>query len=165
VITSALANLQMAMNAGAREAYRMAKQGKLPHIFAWVHPRYKTPWATALTIAVVSWLMLGILGNSESLYINSVTLLWTAAYISAMAGFIVLAVRRTGSWWLTIVPIAAIGMMLYAGATAGTPALIFGGVWIGGGILLMIYNEVRGAHRPTGVVPDWDLESTRGVVE
>jgi amino acid transporter len=165
VITSAVANLQMAMNAGARETYRMAKQGKLPHVFAWVHSRYKTPWATALTIAVLSWIMLAALGNSESLYINSVTILWSAVYISSVLAFIVLVVRRTGKWWLTIVPWAAIGMMLYAGATAGTPALIFGGAWIAGGVLLMIYNELRGKHGKVDAVPEWTLENTRGVGE
>lgn len=150
VVTSALANLQMAMNAGAREAYRMAKEGKLPRMFTWAHPRYKTPWATAFSVTGIGLLLIWLLGDSEALYINSVTLLWVASYTSAAVAFILLAWRQTKSIAILIVPGLAVAMMLYAGATAGGPSLEFGGAWLGAGVVLVIVNELRGRHqRPT----------------
>lgn len=152
VITSALANLQMAMNAGARLVYRMAKEDKMPSLLAWVHPRYKTPWATAITIAVLAWAMLAVFGNSVSLYVNSVTLMWAAAYISTALAFTVLAIRRTGRWWFALLPGAAIAMMVYASATAGTPSLEFGLSWIGSGLVFMLLLELRDRRRPRASV-------------
>ena len=41
------------MVAAPRLSYAMAERGDLPAVFAWVHPRYRTPWVSILAYAVL----------------------------------------------------------------------------------------------------------------
>jgi amino acid transporter len=48
----------------SRTTYAMGREGGLPRIFAWTHPRFKTPWVAILTtmlltLILVSWLAKG----------------------------------------------------------------------------------------------------------
>jgi amino acid transporter len=45
----------------SRTVFAMGREGGLPSVFAWTHPRFKTPWVAilstiALTVILVSWL-------------------------------------------------------------------------------------------------------------
>jgi amino acid transporter len=45
----------------SRTLFAMGREGGLPRVFAWTHPKYKTPWmgviaSIALTIVLVTWL-------------------------------------------------------------------------------------------------------------
>ena len=44
------------MVAAPRLSYAMAERGDLPAVFAWVHPRYRTPWVSILAYAVLVFL-------------------------------------------------------------------------------------------------------------
>ena len=49
----------------SRTAFAMGREGGLPKVFAWTHPRFKTPWVSilvslALTAILVSWLARGV---------------------------------------------------------------------------------------------------------
>jgi amino acid transporter len=48
----------------SRTAFAMGREGGLPRVFAWTHPRFKTPWVAILstillTVILVSWLARG----------------------------------------------------------------------------------------------------------
>ena len=51
-----------------------------------------------------------------------------------------------------LLPGAAIAMMVYASATAGTPSLEFGLSWIGSGLVFMLLLELRDRRRPRASV-------------
>ena len=49
----------------SRTAFAMGREGGLPKVFAWTHPRFKTPWVSiiaslVLTVILVSWLARGV---------------------------------------------------------------------------------------------------------
>jgi amino acid transporter len=48
----------------SRTAFAMGREGGLPRVFAWTHPRFKTPWISilatlALTLILICWLARG----------------------------------------------------------------------------------------------------------
>lgn len=69
--------LNASVMAPARYLYTMARDGVLPKIFAWVHPRRRTPWAS---IAALGALMLILIGTGSIGYIASLSLFATLFY-------------------------------------------------------------------------------------
>ena len=143
VITSSFANMQMSLQAAPRISNRMAKEGHLPSVLARVHQEWKSPWVTTILVAVAAWTMIAIVGGNLLFYINSVGLLWVISYSSAALAFIVLARRAGRSWALALLPLLAMGVMIYAGWTSGPGAIGLGAVWIGLGVVLMLYSYRR----------------------
>jgi amino acid transporter len=51
----------------------MADRGDFPKIFAWVHPRYRTPWVSIIFFAAVGWILAIQAGLLQNLSLSAVS--------------------------------------------------------------------------------------------
>jgi APA family basic amino acid/polyamine antiporter len=94
VVVSALGNLNAILLAGPRLLFAMAQRGVLPRIFAYVHPRFRTPSAAILVVAALG-LALACTGTFRyTLTLTAISKLIT--FIAASAALPVLR-RRAGA--------------------------------------------------------------------
>jgi amino acid transporter len=142
VVTSAVAGLQVSMTAGARTAYRMAKEGHLPSAFGRTNG-YRAPWVSVVTIAGVA---IGFVWykplSSVNFYYNTVVVTLALAYMSALAAFISLMFKRHAIWRaalasvLPMLAFAVLGYLMYsAGAAPADPKDLYQAWYIGVGVL------------------------------
>jgi APA family basic amino acid/polyamine antiporter len=135
--------------AGPRYLFALAEMGKLPPVFAKVHPRYRTPHVAILTQTGVA-LLLMLTGTAEELAVLS-AIARLATYIGTAAAVPVLrrklpatprTIRLPGG---PLIPIAALAICLLFLSAAEKKN------WIAGGIALaigaVIYLVPRGARR------------------
>ncbi len=122
--------------AGPRYLYALAQTGKLPPLFARIHPRYRTPYVAILTQTVVA-LLLVLTGTAEELAVLSV-IARLATYIGTVLAVPVLR-RKLPSTPRTIrlpggpaIPIAALVICLLFLSAAEKKN------WIAGGIALAL---------------------------
>jgi amino acid transporter len=133
VIASAIANAMAAQAAVSRILFAMARDGKLPAILAKVHPRYKTPYVSTLSVAVVS-LLVGLL------FANRVDDLTLIVNFGALTGFILLHLsvinhylirQRSGAWLRHLVfPLIGTFIIAYVLYEMDRAAKILGLGWI-----------------------------------
>jgi amino acid transporter len=132
----------------SRTAFAMGREGGLPRVFAWTHPRFKTPWVSiiaslALTVILVSWLArgtwndpftyfafmattatFGILGTYVLVALGGMAFFWRTRRASAVAYNLVLDV---------VLPVAAIvvcGATIYWSITPRPPKPISYSIWV-----------------------------------
>jgi APA family basic amino acid/polyamine antiporter len=135
--------------AGPRYLYALAEMGKLPPVFAKVHPRFRTPHVAILTQTGVA-LLLMLTGTAEELAVLSATAR-LATYIGTAAAVPVLrrklpaterTIRLPGG---PLIPVAALAICLLFLSAAEKKN------WIAGGIALAvgaaIYLVPRGGRR------------------
>jgi amino acid transporter len=138
VIASAIANAIAAQAAVSRILFAMARDGKLPAILARIHPRYKTPYVSTLSVALVS-LLVGLCFSAR------VDDLSRIVNFGALTSFLLLHlavinhyfIRKKSGDWLrhVLVPLmgaAVIGFVLYE---MDRSAKIMGACWIAAGIV------------------------------
>jgi amino acid transporter len=138
VIASAIANAMAAQAAVSRILFAMARDGKLPAIFAKVHPRYKTPYVSTLCVAVVS-LLVGLL------FANRVDDLTLIVNFGALTGFVLLHLsvinhylirQRSGDWLRHLIfPLIGMFIIVFVLYEMDRAAKILGLGWIVIGIL------------------------------
>lgn len=97
VLFASAATLNTILAGLPRIFYGMAKDGMLPRIFAYLHPRYKEPWAgiaLAAVIAIVGAIWLD--GDVPSIIaqILAAVAAWIFAYLLVNISVVVLRVRR-----------------------------------------------------------------------
>jgi amino acid transporter len=137
VIASAIANAIAAQAAVSRILFAMARDGKLPAILARIHPRYKTPYVSTVSVALVS-LLVGLCFSAR------VDDLSRIVNFGALTSFLLLHlavinhyfIRKKSGDWLrhVLVPLmgaAVIGFVLYE---MDRSAKIMGACWIAVGI-------------------------------
>jgi len=143
VISSAMAGLQVSMTAGARTAYRMAQEGRLPGAFGGTN-RYRAPWVSVVVIAAIAIAFVWYKPLSDvTFYYNTVVVTLALAYMSALAAFIRLMFARhsvgraaTASV-LPLLAIAVLGYLMYsAGAEPAEPKDKYQAWYIGVGVLI-----------------------------
>lgn len=131
--------------AGSRYLYALAERGRLPSVFAAVHPRFRTPWI-ALTTQTAVALPLALTGTFAELAALSVVARM-ATYIGTAAAVPVLrrkmpdaprTVRLPGGATIPIAALAVCGVFLSSATTrnlvAGAVALAVGAViYVAGG--------------------------------
>jgi len=79
-----------------RMLYGMAAAGELPRVFAWIHPRYRTPWVGILFMGTtILGFFVGGIANSPNLvqYILAACCSWLVCYIVAHLDVMVLRWR------------------------------------------------------------------------
>jgi amino acid transporter len=145
--------------AGPRYLYALAENGRLPRVFAKIHPRYRTPYVAILTQcgialgliaidAVLHALRPGALGVAEELAVLS-TIARLATYIGTCLAVPVLrrklpasprTVRLPGG---PVIPVAALVICLLFLSAAETKNFVAGGIALAVGAV--IYAS-RGRH-------------------
>jgi amino acid transporter len=137
VIASAIANAMAAQAAVSRILFAMARDGKLPAILAKVHPRYKTPYVSTLSVAGVS-LLVGLL------FANRVDDLTLIVNFGALTGFVLLHLsvinhylirRRSGDWLRHLIfPVIGMLIIVYVLYEMDRAAKLLGLGWIAIGV-------------------------------
>jgi amino acid transporter len=132
----------------SRTAFAMGREGGLPKVFAWTHPRFKTPWVSilaslALTVILVTWLAhatwndpftyfafmattatFGILGTYILVSLGGMAYFWRTRAASEVAYNVVFDVV------LPIVAIVVCGLTIYWSIFPRPPAPISYSVWV-----------------------------------
>ncbi len=65
IVAIGIANIMNAQTATARMLYGMGRDGVIPKIFGKVHPKYKTPWASAIFVGAGSLIIVLLLSMSQ----------------------------------------------------------------------------------------------------
>jgi amino acid transporter len=153
VIASAIANAMAAQAAVSRILFAMARDGKLPSILAKVHPRYRTPYVSTLSVGVVSFLV-GIL------FADRVDNLTRIVNFGALSGFVLLHLsvvshyfyrRRSGDWLRHLIfPLTGLAIIVYVLYEMDRTAKVLGACWIGIGALYYLFQVRR--QRPSYVM-------------
>ena len=143
VISSAMAGLQVSMNAGARTAYRMAQEGHVLKAFGNTN-RYQAPWVAVVVIAVIAIGFVWYKPLSDvTFYYNTVVVTLALSYISALAAFIrimfsrLTVLRAMAASVLPLFAIAVLGYLMYsAGAEPADPKDKYQAWYIGAAVLV-----------------------------
>ena len=138
VIASAIANAIAAQAAVSRILFAMARDGKLPAILARIHPRYKTPYVSTMSVALVS-LLVGLCFSTR------VDDLSRIVNFGALTSFLLLHlavinhyfIRRKSGDWLrhVLVPLMGAGVIGFVLYEMDRSAKIMGACWIAAGIV------------------------------
>ena len=132
----------------SRTAFAMGREGGLPKMFAWTHPRFHTPWVSilttmGLTAILVSWLAkgtwdnpftffgflattatFGILGTYILVALAGMAFFWRMREVTALAW---------NAFWDVLVPVGAIvicGLTIYWSVFPRPPAPISYAPWV-----------------------------------
>lgn len=75
-----------------RMLYGLAREGMLPSIFGYIHPRFRTPWVSIGVVFVLIVMVLLTFADSDAILalILIATVIWLASYILAQVDVIVL---------------------------------------------------------------------------
>ena len=98
-LCATMSTLNTVMASVARLLYGMAREGQVPRIFGYLHPRYRVPWAGVMLTAVV---FLGVLLTGITMVDQIVVLIlagstcWFVAYILIDLSHIVLRLKYPG---------------------------------------------------------------------
>jgi amino acid transporter len=163
VISSAMAGLQVSMTAGARTAYRMAQEGRLPRALGATN-RHRAPWASVGMIAAVAIGFVWYKPLSDvTFYYNTVVVTLALAYMSALAAFIRLMfarqplLRALAASVLPLLAIGVLGFLMYsAGADPAEPKDKYQAWYIGiavlvSGVLIVMIGKSRSKRQNSGV--------------
>ena len=146
VIATGIANAMAGQAAVSRILFAMARDGKLPHWLARVHPRYKTPYNSTLLVGAlslaVSWLLTERLQD-----------LTRVVNFGALTGFLLLHtavvnhyMRRmqSGDWFRYLLcPAAGFAVIAYVLYQMDIRAKILGACWLAtGAIYYLVLTRV-----------------------
>ncbi|HET7573217.1 MAG TPA: APC family permease [Gaiellaceae bacterium] len=139
----------------SRTAFAMGREGGLPRLFAWTHPRFNTPWVSilstlGLTLVLVSWLAKGTWDNPFTFF----AFMATTATFGILATYILVSLAGMTYFWRTrgtatvaynalldvVLPVGAIvicGLTIYWSITPRPPAPISYSLWVALGWLAL----------------------------
>jgi amino acid transporter len=147
------ANSLVAQVATSRLLYAMARDRQLPSFLARISAKHKVPTNATFVVAVIS-LVLGLYMWSRD---DGITLMSTLVNFGAMTAFLALHVSvfwhhvvRNGSRdWLRhlVFPLLGFLILLYVVINANIAAQVLGFIWLGIGVLILIFLYVSG-RRP-----------------
>jgi len=145
VLASAIANAMAAQAAVSRILFAMARDGKLPAIFAKVHPRFKTPYVSTLSTALVS-LLVGLF------FAERVDDLTSVVNFGALTGFVLLhlsvirhyLIREASGDWLRhgVFPLLGLLIIAFVLYEIDRAAKVLGACWIALGVLYYLVLAV-----------------------
>jgi amino acid transporter len=141
VIASGIANAMAAQSAVSRILFAMARDGKLPVLFAKVHPRYRTPYVSTLIVGGVSFVV-GLF------FANRIDELSSIVNFGALTGFLLLHLAvinhyfirgRSGDWLRhLLLPLGGLLVIAYVLFEMDTAAKLMGACWIAAGVVYFV---------------------------
>jgi amino acid transporter len=144
------ANSLVAQAATSRLLFAMARDRQLPSFLAKVHPTRRVPVNATLLVAAVS-LVLGVYMSQRE---DGITLLSTLVNFGALFAFLLLHVsvvwhyigrQKSRDWWRhLVVPVIGFAILGYVIINANVAAQRLGFVWLGIGLVLLIFLVVTG---------------------
>src|SRR3712207_2549555 len=147
------ANSLVAQAATSRLLFAMARDRQLPSILAKVDPKHRVPVNATLVVAIIS-LALGIYMSQRD---DGITLLSTLVNFGALSAFLLLHVSvvwhfivrgKSRNWALhLVVPVIGFAILAYVVYNAQVAAQELGFVWLGIGVLLLVFLLATG-RRP-----------------
>jgi amino acid transporter len=136
-----------AQAATARLLFSMARDGKLPHHFARVHPKRKVPSVAILLVAAVTVVLAVTLANSLALIASVIS-------FGALLGFLMLhasviahyVIRKRSHDYLRYLVAPIVGMVLVGYVIWNSPdnAKIVGSLWLLAGLILLGVLRIMG---------------------
>jgi amino acid transporter len=136
------------MVAAPRLSFAMAERGDLPAIFAWVHPRWRTPWVSIISYAILVFLLSQQGGLLRNISLATVSRLLTYGLVCAALPVL----RRREAAAGASIPPAAFSVP-YGGAIAAVGViasltLVFRmtpteAVWLGGVSVVALLHWLR----------------------
>ncbi|HZD86499.1 MAG TPA: APC family permease [Gaiellaceae bacterium] len=86
----------------SRTAFAMGREGGLPKVFAWTHPRFNTPWVSiiaslGLTAVLVAWLARGTWNDAFTYF----AFMATTATFGILATYILVSLAGMAYFWRT----------------------------------------------------------------
>jgi amino acid transporter len=139
----------------SRTAFAMGREGGLPKVFAWTHPRFNTPWVAilstmALTLVLTSWLARGTWNDPFTYF----AFMATTATFGILGVYILVALGGAAYFWRmraaaavtynatldVVLPAGAIvicGLTIYWSIFPRPPAPISYAPYVAGGWLLV----------------------------
>ena len=154
----------------SRTLYAMGREGGLPRVFAWTHPRFKTPWVSiigslVLTVILVSWLARGVWNDPFTYF----AFMATTATFGILGMYILVALGGMTYFWRTratsavaynvlwdiLLPVIAIvvcGLTIYWSITPRPPKPISYSIWValvwlGLGLLYLLVLHLRSPEK------------------
>jgi amino acid transporter len=144
------ANSLVAQAATSRLLFAMARDRQLPSMLAKVDPKHRVPVNATLVVATIS-LALGIYMSQRD---DGITLLSTLVNFGALSAFLLLhvsvvwhfVVRQKSRNWLLhlVVPVIGFAILAYVVYNAQVAAQELGFVWLGIGVLLLVFLLATG---------------------
>lgn len=94
-VLAAASSVSAILAAVPRMLYGLARDGMLPRIFAWVHPKFHTPWVAVFAVTAVIVTSIITIADSGSILtlILIATVMWLLSYILAQVDVVVLRRR------------------------------------------------------------------------
>ncbi|KXH84149.1 porin [Sporosarcina sp. HYO08] len=130
----------------SRLLYSMARDKKLPAVFAKVHPKYQTPYTSTIIVAIISLIV-------ATLFTSQMDNLTAIVNFGALTGFMLLHLsvinyfmrqRKSNDYMNHLVfPIIGLIIIGYVWISLAPLAKIIGGIWIAIGAIYMIYLKMK----------------------
>jgi amino acid transporter len=173
VITSAFIAALAGVHLTARTFFAMGREGGLPRVFAWTHPRFRSPWVGIALALVITFLLDLILGRhwnhpapNPFTYVQFMAL---TATLAILAVYILVALSGMLFFWRTrasqnvgynvvldvVLPLGAIaicGYTIYKSVHPLPPSPMKYGpwvalIWLGIGVAIALWLNVRRPER------------------
>jgi amino acid transporter len=141
IVAIGIANIMNAQTATARMLYGMGRDGVIPRIFGKVHPKYKTPWASAIFVGAGSLIVVLVLSMSQLVRLvnfgalSSFILLNFAVFLF----FFVKEKKRNTFGEIVaylICPWCGIGILIFVFTGFDTMTYIIGICWLVAGLII-----------------------------
>jgi APA family basic amino acid/polyamine antiporter len=141
----------------SRVFFSMSKDGLLPKMFSNVHPKFRTPWISSLTVGIVVATFASLIPLSSLSEMTSIgTLL---AFIIVCAGVWVLRKRRPDlprpfrAPWMPVTPILGIGFALLMMFSLPNATWWRLGIWLVVGLLVYFFYSQKHSRVQQGLPP------------
>jgi len=142
-----IANALVAQAATARVLFSMARDGKMPRFLAKVHPKYKTPYTSTFFVAgislVVSLFFIAHLAQLTSMVNFGALTAFLALHVSVMVHFIGRKKSKQYGKYL-VLPLIGILIIGYVWLSLDSFAKTYGLVWLGIGVLVLLFLKWKG---------------------